>query len=160
MISAALRRTVRTLYGFACGYCGVSETEVGAALTVDHFVPQDAGGSDAIENLVYACHACNLHKSASYNEPNPSVLHPLRSDINLHFRLLPDSTLEGLTPEGRRHIETLHLNRPPLVEHRKLRRLIEILVEQEKHRLQREKKWEQEARRKTRLIRRKRRQSR
>ena len=37
MISAHLRRTVRTLYGFSCGYCGVTETEVGSFLTIDHF---------------------------------------------------------------------------------------------------------------------------
>ena len=41
MISAELRRTVRTLYAFACGYCGVTETEVGAYLTIDHYQPLD-----------------------------------------------------------------------------------------------------------------------
>lgn len=77
MISAGIRRTVRTIYAFACGYCGVTETEVGAFLTIDHFQPQDAGGSDDITNLVYACHACNLYKSAAWNPPFVEWLDPL-----------------------------------------------------------------------------------
>lgn len=119
MISAHLRRTVRTLYAFSCGYCGVSETEVGAYLTIDHFVPRDANGSDDIENLVYACPACNRHKSAAWNPQAPPVLHPLRTNMTLHVLPLPDGLLQGLTAEGVRHIETLHLNRPPMVERRK-----------------------------------------
>ncbi|GAB4456834.1 MAG: hypothetical protein OHK0029_15420 [Armatimonadaceae bacterium] len=139
MISASLRRTVRTLYGFACGYCGVSETEVGAFLTIDHYISRDAGGSDEVDNLVYACHACNLHKAATGNSQDPAVLHPLRTDMTLHIRSLPDGTLDGITPEGNRHIETLHLNRPPMVERRKLRRLIQALMDQEAQHNKREK---------------------
>lgn len=131
MISATIRRTVRTLYAFACGYCGVMETEVGSYLTIDHYQPQDAGGSDDISNLVYTCHACNLHKSATWDSVNPPILHPLRTEMYLHIRALPDGTLEGLTPEGTWHIEALHLNRPPMVERRKMRRLIEALLERE-----------------------------
>ncbi|HLK57534.1 MAG TPA: HNH endonuclease signature motif containing protein [Chthonomonadaceae bacterium] len=131
MISAELRRTVRTLYAFACGYCGITETEVGAYLTIDHYQPQDAGGSDDISNLVYACHACNLYKSAAWNPQNPSILHPLQIEMHLHVRALPDGTLKGLTPEGTHHIEALHLNRSPMVERRKMRRLIEALLERE-----------------------------
>src|ERR1041385_5667342 len=86
MISAEIRRTVRTLYAFACGYCGVTETEVGAYLTIDHYQPQDAGGSDDITNLVYTCHACNLYKSAAWDPLNPPILHPLRTEMHLHIR--------------------------------------------------------------------------
>ena len=124
MISAEVRRTVRTLYAFTCGYCGITEVEVGAHLTIDHFQPRDAGGTDDVPNLVYACHACNLHKSASWDALNPPVLHPLRTEMHLHVRSLSDGTLQGLTPEGIRHIDVLQLNRLPMVERRKMRRLI------------------------------------
>ena len=154
MISAQSRRTVRTLYGFACGYCGVTETEVGARLTIDHFVPQDAGGSDALDNLVYACHACNMHKSAAWDALSPPVLHPLRADMALHIRLQSDDLLEGLTPEGARHIGTLHLNRPPLVEHRKMRRMMETLLALETERLERDTQLSAEVKTKTQTVRR------
>lgn len=152
MISAHLRRTIRTLYAFSCGYCGVTETEVGAYLTIDHFEPQNASGSDDIVNLVYTCHACNMHKSMAWNPQNPPVLHPLHTDMSLHIRALSDGTLEGLTTEGRQHIETLHLNRPPMVERRKMRRLFQAVLEQEEQRLEREKQLDQEVRTKKRKI--------
>jgi len=129
MITADMRRTVRTLYAFACGYCGVTEAEVGSTLTIDHFQPKDAGGTDDIKNLVYGCHACNLHKSAAWNPQTPPVLHPLQTDMTLHVRLLPDDTLEGLTPEGRRHIEALHLNRQPMIDRRKRNRIYTMALE-------------------------------
>jgi len=31
------REELRRLYQFRCGYCGTSEVDVGAALTIDHF---------------------------------------------------------------------------------------------------------------------------
>jgi 5-methylcytosine-specific restriction endonuclease McrA len=62
MISATLRRMVRINYGFACGYCGVTETEVGASLAVEHYKPREAGGTDDIENLIYSCPMCNAYK--------------------------------------------------------------------------------------------------
>ena len=129
MITALLRRTVRTLYAFACGYCGVTEAKVGSTPTIDHFQPKEAGGTDDLDNLVYCCHACNLHKSAAWNLQTPPVLHPLRTDLSLHLRLLPDDTLEGLTPEGNRHIDTLHLNRQPMIERRKRNRIYALALE-------------------------------
>jgi hypothetical protein len=153
VISAELRRTVRTIYAFACGYCGVTETEVGAHLTVDHYQPQDAGGSDEISNLVYACHACNLYKAAASNPQQATVLHPLRDNLTLHIRLLPDGLLQDLTPEGKLHIEALHLNRFPLVERRRIRRLIEALLEQETQDQKRQQQIDQAVRRKKRALR-------
>jgi hypothetical protein len=155
MISAELRRTVRTLYAFACGYCGVTETEVGAYLTIDHYQPLDAGGSDDLDNLVYACHACNLHKSNTWDLSDPPVLHPLRIDMHLHLHSLPGGMLQSLTPAGVRHIEALHLNRAPLVERRRMRRLMETMMEREAQWWDREKQFDQEIQKKKRMIRRK-----
>ena len=54
-----LRQSVQSRSRFQCGYCGVIETEAGAKLTVDHFQPRTQDGGDDLDNLVYACHACN-----------------------------------------------------------------------------------------------------
>jgi hypothetical protein len=35
---------------------------VGGLLTIDHFQPRSKGGTDALENLIYACINCNQHK--------------------------------------------------------------------------------------------------
>jgi 5-methylcytosine-specific restriction endonuclease McrA len=61
-MTAAERVALRQLYNFRCGYCGVSETDVGAALTLDHFQPVSRGGEDTFTNWVYCCFACNTAK--------------------------------------------------------------------------------------------------
>jgi 5-methylcytosine-specific restriction endonuclease McrA len=78
-------QAVRERYAFRCGYCGVSEADVGGELTVDHFRPVVAGGDESDENLVYACARCNQYKGALLPEaidPTPvrRLLHP-RQDI-------------------------------------------------------------------------------
>jgi len=156
MIPAQLRRTVRTLYAFACGYCGVTEDEVGSQLTIDHYQPKDAGGSDEIDNLVYACHACNLHKSAAWNAQHLLVLHPLQTDLSLHLRALPNGTIEALSSQGTLHIETLHLNRPPMVRRRKTKQLMEAMMEWEQQKRAHEAQAGQDLQRKKRLARRRR----
>ena len=40
----ALRGEVRQRAAFACEYCGVTETDVGGLLTIDHFRPFARGG--------------------------------------------------------------------------------------------------------------------
>ena len=38
------RETLQRRFQFRCGYCGVSERDAGAELTVDHFQPRSQGG--------------------------------------------------------------------------------------------------------------------
>lgn len=62
-ISKETRETVRTRANFACEYCGVTETDSGSELTIDHFHPPRKGGDDKLDNLIYCCYRCNLYKS-------------------------------------------------------------------------------------------------
>jgi len=39
---------VRRRYHYRCGYCGVSETDIGGELTVDHFLPPKSGGDEIL----------------------------------------------------------------------------------------------------------------
>ena len=59
MVSRTLRDSIRALYGFRCGYCGVTETESGGQLEIEHFRPRSRGGQDILDNLIYACPTCN-----------------------------------------------------------------------------------------------------
>ena len=120
MISKQTRQAVRAAYVFTCGYCGIGESETGAELTIDHFMPRVAGGDDNFDNLVYACHACNEFKGQAWNEQMPRTLHPAHDSLEQHLREDADGRLVPLTDAGQRHIETPHLNRPPLVRHRRL----------------------------------------
>lgn len=121
MISAHVRRTVRSLYAGSCGYCGVSEELSGAELTIDHFHPVSHGGSDGIDNLVYCCPACNTFKGDYWpDDPTLRLLHPLVDDVGAHLRQDIDGRLIALSDSGACQIQRLHLNRPPLVRHRLL----------------------------------------
>jgi hypothetical protein len=123
---------VRRRYEFQCGYCGISETDAGGELTVDHYNPVSSGGTDADENLVYACFRCNTNQGAILplirgEAPELRILHPLRDNVASHLFENPTTHhLEALTETGRHHIDALQLNRPALIQHR-WRRQIQAL---------------------------------
>jgi HNH endonuclease len=129
---------IRQRYNYHCGYCGVSEADTGSELTVDHYRPRSANGSDDEDNLVYACIKCNQFKGDFFPDSDDlqhgrRVLHPFRDEISVHIR---EDTLQGylepLTDIGRFHITLLQLNRPALVAHRLRRRLIRLLAEKQR----------------------------
>jgi hypothetical protein len=120
------RETLRRRFEFRCGYCGVSERDVGAELTVDHFQPRSRGGLHEPENWVYCCHACNEFKGDFWQPDSPlRILHPLRDEMAAHCVEQDDGTLLARSATGAFHIERLHLNRLPLVAYRRERRLLE-----------------------------------
>lgn len=128
-VSAETRTAVKTAFGGQCGYCGVSEMSVGGELEIDHFQPLAAGGSDALENLVYACTACNRFKgdyAPTRDAPETlRLLRPLRDDMSAHIAEAANGRLLGLTPRGWFHIQRLHLNRAQLIERRHLHRVMQ-----------------------------------
>ena len=120
MVSQTLRESIRALYDFRCGYCGVAETEAGGRLEIDHFCPRSHGGKDTLDNLVYACPTCNRFKGDYWPMPEASpdvmLLHPQQDDLSAHIGALPDGRLIGLTKRGWFHIQRLRLNRAQLIE--------------------------------------------
>ena len=127
MIRPEQRAALRRLYNFRCGYCDVSEVDSGAELTIDHFQPRSQGGTDAVGNLVYCCHACNEYKGNYYQpEASERILHPLRDNLPEHILEQEDGTLCALTPTGAFHIAQLHLNRPALMAHRLVERQLQL----------------------------------
>lgn len=111
---------VRTRAGLACEYCGVTETDCGGGLTVDHQRPQSLGGADDPANLVYCCWRCNLHKAAYWpsGPTDPVLWNPRDDPRETHLLLLADGRLHARTPIGEFTLARLRLNRSPLVAHR------------------------------------------
>ena len=119
VIRAQTKRIVRSVYAFRCGYCGVSETQVGFELTFDHFRPQSQAGTDEAANLVYACHACNQFKGDYWTEDESArLLHPLIDNLTQHFVEEASGTLRPLTILGQIYIDRLQLNRSALIQNR------------------------------------------
>ena len=119
------REALRRRYQFRCGYCGVSERDAGAELTVDHFQPRSRGGLDEAENWVYCCHACNEFKG-DFWQPSSTrrILHPLKDDLAAHLIEREEGTLHALSETGVFHFERLRLNREQLVAYRNEQRLL------------------------------------
>ena len=117
--------SVRQRYRYRCGYCGVSETDTGGELTVDHFIPVSAGGDNDEDNLVYACIRCNQYKAAYFPDPDAQavgdyLLHPLFDNLASHLKANSlTGTMEALTRTGEFYIALLQLNRPALIAHRR-----------------------------------------
>jgi hypothetical protein len=138
---------VRQRFQSRCGYCGVSETDVGGELTVDHYVPVSAGGDDSDDNLIYACVRCNLYKGDytphAISTVGERVLHPLIDTLSDHYMENEIGILEARTPSGEFHVALLRLNRPQLIQHRRRKRarrqmettlnVLLHLIEQQQH---------------------------
>ena len=118
-ISASLREQIRQRAGFVCEYCGVSETQAGGELTIDHYHPQAQGGTDDDANLLYCCPRCNSYKASYWplDDEAPHLWHPRQETFAQHFLLL-DGRLYSRTTTGVFTIRRLHLNRAPLIAHR------------------------------------------
>jgi hypothetical protein len=121
----AIREQVRLRAGFACEFCGVTETDAGGSLTIDHFQPSTQGGSDASDNLLYCCPRCNQYKADYWpgSPTGPQLWHPRKTPSSAHFLELENGTLYPLTAVGAFTLRRLRLNRPPLVAHRLRRRV-------------------------------------
>jgi hypothetical protein len=119
-VSAELVEQVRRRANFACEYCGVTETDAGGQLSVDHFRPQVHGGSDDLDNLVYCCFRCNLYKAGYWpaQSSSPMLWNPRQDPQATHLLGLADGTLYAITSTGAFTLKRLRLNRPSLVAHR------------------------------------------
>src|SRR5262249_41233459 len=111
----------------ACEYCGVTETDCGGPLTIDHYRPQSQGGADGPDNLVYCCWRCNLHKTAYWPSAptDPSLWNPRDEARDRHLLLLADGRLFARSPKGEFTLTRLRLNRAALIVHR-ARRIAQI----------------------------------
>jgi len=119
-ISPAVLKAVRERAGHACEYCGVTEADAGGQLTLDHYQPRSAGGTDDPDNLVYCCPNCNTFKAAYWPEQpaDVSLWNPRTQPREDHILPLADGRLLAVSAAGRVTIDQLRLNRSELVEHR------------------------------------------
>lgn len=126
-IPAELRRLVTERARGCCEYCRTQARYSSDSLTVDHIIPRAAAGPTTLENLALSCHGCNQHKSMRTAALDPAtdslanLFHPREHRWDEHFAWNDDFTLMvGLTAAGRATIAALQLNRPGLVNLRRV----------------------------------------
>lgn len=125
MIDAATRRLVRERAGYRCEYCRMPQAQQSFPFFhVDHFIPQQHGGTDEPSNLALSCYHCNLHKGSNLTGIDPEtgavvvLFHPRRDVWETHFALR-DALMVGLTSTGRTTVRVLHMNAADRVQLRK-----------------------------------------
>jgi hypothetical protein len=126
-ISAELRRVVTERARQCCEYCRSQAQFSSDSFTIDHITPRSLGGQTTAENLALSCNGCNQHKSTRTSALDPttglpvSLFHPREQRWDEHFTWNEDFTLIlGLTQVGRAMVEALHLNRPGLINLRRV----------------------------------------
>lgn len=119
-VPANIRERVRQYARRACEFCGVTETDSGGQLTIDHYQPKAKGGSDDFENLLYCCARCNQYKMDYWPESSDELplWNPRKDAFSEHFLELDNGRLHPLTPIGALTLVRLRLNRSPLVAYR------------------------------------------
>jgi hypothetical protein len=119
-IAEVLREQVRKRADYACEFCGITETDAGGELTIDHYQPRVRGGGDNPDNLLYCCSRCNEYKHDYWatRSDDLSLWNPRLEPMSTHFVELNDGVLHPLTATGAFTLKQLRLNRPSLVAHR------------------------------------------
>ncbi|MEK7276145.1 MAG: HNH endonuclease [Chloroflexota bacterium] len=126
-VTAALRRVVAARAQDYCEYCRSPAQFATQSFTVEHIQPRNAGGATTLDNLAWACFGCNSHKYSKTHAIDPetskqiALFHPRQQSWADHFAWRDDfSLIVGRTPCGRATIESLQLNRPGLVNLRRV----------------------------------------
>jgi len=116
-ISEYLRLEVATRAQFKCEYCLVQEEDMFFTYQVDHIISIKHGGSNEIDNLAYACSACNQSKGTDLGTYLPGsnrlirLFNPRRDRWSAHFAI-SDGEISPKTKIGEATVKILGLNHP------------------------------------------------
>lgn len=116
----AYKPWLRDEFTFRCVYCLWRErwcADGAQAFSVDHLAPRTTypAGLHDYANMVYACCQCNALKQHA-----APVLDPCREAFGEHLAVQSDGAIRALTPLGALQIALCRLNRPVLLEARRL----------------------------------------
>lgn len=126
-VSEELRAQVAERAQGRCEYCMSPARYATQRLSVEHVLPRSKGGTSTVENLALSCQGCNNHKYDRVEAPDPisgrlaPLYSPRRDRWEEHFAWSADTLLiVGVSPTGRATVTALALNRPGVVNLRRL----------------------------------------
>jgi hypothetical protein len=100
---------------------------MGMPMTLDHIIPQAAGGPSTEDNLWLACRRCNEFKGTQTQTSDPetdqqvNLFNPRVQKWTEHFRWSEAGTeILGKTPCGRATIAALQMNNSEIIVTRRL----------------------------------------
>lgn len=126
-ITAQERQLIAERAGHRCEYCRAPADFATQSFSVEHIIPVSRGGQTELDNLALACPGCNSHKYNRTEAPDPvdgavvPLYHPRKQRWRDHFSWNEDFTrIVGLTPTGRATVTALRMNRPGVVNMRRV----------------------------------------
>ena len=126
-ITAAEQQQITERADLRCEYCKCVMDYSSQPFEIEHIIPLAAGGETSLDNLALACGGCNGHKYTKVEALDPvsqtqvPLYHPRQQAWQDHFGWSADYLqMIGLTPIGRATIEALRLNRPGVINLRRL----------------------------------------
>jgi HNH endonuclease len=116
----AYKPWLRDEFVFRCVYCLWRErwcSEGDHMFSVDHLVPRTTHPEriSDYDNLVYACCQCNALK-----QDVKTVVNPCEEAVGYHLEIQSDGSVRALTAHGAEQIALCRLNRPRLLEARRM----------------------------------------
>ena len=121
-VSTKLRQANALRANFLCEYCKTPRRYSPSPFDDEHIMPRSLGGASDLDNLALACNGCNGHKANKITGEDPvsssqaPLFHPRKDIWNEHFAWEPSGLrIVGISPTGRATVDTLHLNRPDLL---------------------------------------------
>lgn len=126
-VTAQQKRIVIRQAQGCCEYCHSQLRFTNQSFSIEHIIPKSQRGQTTLDNLALSCQSCNNHKYTKTEGVDPVsgkivlLYHPRQQQWTEHFAWNDDCTLIiGLTPTGRATVETLRLNKPGLVNLRRI----------------------------------------
>jgi hypothetical protein len=126
-IHAQLRRLVIERARSRCEYCLSPVSHAVSSFALEHIIPIEKGGQTAAENLALSCQGCNSHKYIKTEALDPltklpaPLFHPRVQQWREHFAWEQDCAfVVGMTATGRATVAALRLNRPGVINLRRL----------------------------------------
>ena len=121
----AYKPWLRDEFDFRCVYCLWRErwcADGDHAFSVNLLLPRTTHPQRLCDydNLVYACCQCNALKQDA-----PAVINPCAEGLGQHLELQSDGSVRALTEHGAEQIALCRLNRPRLLEARRM--MLELL---------------------------------
>jgi len=128
-----IRQILNEEFDGKCAYCK-SSIGVTSQGMVDNFYPKSKYPDKAyqLDNLLLVCQICDMSKADYFptdEKGEPLLLNPRFEEYNEHIKIDKTGLVTHLTEKGRITIDALNLNRPALVENRKLKQLEKELFE-------------------------------
>lgn len=110
-----------------CECCKCRKDYASHTFNIEHIIPLSSGGKTSMDNLALACSGCNGCKSSKLQAIDPlsklktALFNPRQQKWQDRFIWSTNSlNIVGITPVGRATVNALRLNRPGVVNLRRI----------------------------------------